>query len=173
MSGARRLLLAGGIALAVWGMGYGLWYAVFAEHQALEEIGSSLAAGFGGASARNSALTENALRQYQQAKFVYDRQVDVHGHWIGLAMVLIVLGMGLDRLVFSERTKTLLSVGALLGSVLFPLGVLLQTLNHGNGPRALAALGSALVILAFAAFALGFARKTGPRQPHHESHRPT
>jgi hypothetical protein len=159
MSGARRLLLAGGIALAVWGMVYGLWYAVFAEHQALEEIGSSLAAGFGGAAARNSALAERALQQYQQAKYVYDRQVDVHGHWIGLAMVLIVLGIGLDRLAFSERIKTLLSIGALLGSVLFPLGVLLQTLNHSNGPRALAVLGSALVVLALAAFALGFARK--------------
>ncbi len=39
MSSSRRLLIVGGIALAVWGMGYGLWYAVFAEHQALDSIG--------------------------------------------------------------------------------------------------------------------------------------
>ncbi len=159
MSDARRLLLAGGIVLAVWGMGYGLWYAVFAEHQALEAIGSSLAAGFRGAAGRNPVLAGRALQQYQQAKYVYDRHVDVHGHWIGLAMVLIVLGIGLDRLAFSERIKTLLSIGAVLGSVLFPLGVLLQTLNHGNGPRALAVFGSALVVLALAVLALGFARK--------------
>jgi hypothetical protein len=159
MSGARRLLLTGGIALAVWGMGYGLWYAVFAEHQALGEIGSSLAAGFGGAAARNSALTEKALEQYRQAKYVYDRQVDVHGHWIGLAMILIVLGIGLDRVTFSQRIKMLLSASALLGSFLFPLGVLLQTTDHSNGPRALAVLGSALVIGALATFSLGFARK--------------
>jgi len=31
MSGSRRLLIVGGIALALWGMGYGLWYAVFAS----------------------------------------------------------------------------------------------------------------------------------------------
>jgi hypothetical protein len=160
MSGARRLLLAGGIALAVWGMGYGLWYAVFAEHQALEQIGASLAAGFGGAAERNSALSERAFHQYRQAKYVYDRQVDAHGHWIGLAMVLIVLGIGLDRLAFSERIKMLLSASALLGAFLFPLGVLLQTLDRGNGPRALAVLGSALVIGAFGTFALGFARKS-------------
>jgi hypothetical protein len=159
MSGARRLLLTGGIALAVWGMAYGLWYAVFAEHQALEEIGSSLAAGFSGAAARNSALTEKSLQQYQQAKYIYDRQVDVHGHWIGLAMVLIALGIGLDRLALSERIKLLLSASALLGSFLFSLGVLLQTADHGNGPRALAVLGSALVIVALAAFTLGFPRK--------------
>jgi hypothetical protein len=159
MSAARKTLLVGGIALAVWGMSYGLWYAVFAEHQALDHIGSSLAAGFGGAADRNSALSERALHQYQQAKYVYDRQVDVHGHWIGLAMVLIVLGIGLDRLAFSERVKILLSASALLGSFLFPLGVLLQTLDRGNGPRALAVFGSALVIGAFGTFALGFARK--------------
>ena len=160
MSGARQLLLAGGIALAVWGMGYGLWYAVFAEHQTLEQIGASLATGFGGAAERNSALSEGAFQQYRQAKYVYDRQVDVHGHWIGLAVVLIVLGIGLDRLAFSERIKMILSVSALLGSFLFPLGVLLQTLDRGNGPRALTVLGSALVIGAFGTFALGIARKS-------------
>src|SRR6266850_241650 len=39
MSGSRKLLILGGIALALWGMGYGTWYAVFAEHQALDGIG--------------------------------------------------------------------------------------------------------------------------------------
>jgi hypothetical protein len=160
MIAARTLLLVGGIALVAWGMSYGLWYAVFAEHQALQEIGSTLATGFSAAAARNSSLATTALHQYQQAKYAYDRQVDVHSHWIGLAMVLIVLGIGLDRLAFSDRIKTLLSVTALLGCFLFPLGVLLQVLDHGNGPRAVAVLGSTLVIVAFSAFALGFARKS-------------
>src|SRR5262249_101523 len=31
MSAARRILIVGGLALALWGMAYGLWYAVFAE----------------------------------------------------------------------------------------------------------------------------------------------
>src|SRR6267378_2344818 len=82
------------------------------------------------------------------------------GKWIGLAVVLIVLGIGLDRLAFSERIKMILSVSALLGSFLFPLGVLLQTLDRGNGPRALTVLGSVLVIGAFGTFALGIARKS-------------
>jgi hypothetical protein len=159
LSAARRVLLVGGIALALWGMSYGLVYAVFAEHQALEKIGSSLAEGFSEAAARNLTLAKSALQQYQQAKYVYDRQVDVHSHWIGLAMVLIVLGIGLDRLVFSERVKMLLAVSAILGSFLFPLGVLLQVFDRGDGPRVLAVLGSALVIAAFATFALGFVRK--------------
>src|SRR5260370_7075330 len=45
MSSSRRLLIIGGIALAVWGMSYGLWYAVLAEHQARANTGPSLPRG--------------------------------------------------------------------------------------------------------------------------------
>ncbi|HXM96501.1 MAG TPA: hypothetical protein VOA64_19965 [Candidatus Dormibacteraeota bacterium] len=158
MSGARRLLLLGGIALAILGMGYGLWYAVFAEHQELQEIGASLATGFAGAAQRNSELAQTSLVRYREAKYNYERQVDAHGHWIGLAMLLMILGIGFDRLGFSERWKFLLALSLFLGALLFPLGVLLQTLNHGPIPRALAILGSALVIVALAAVTIGFAR---------------
>jgi hypothetical protein len=157
MSGARRLLILGGIALALWGMSYGLWYAVFAEHQALDGIGISLATGFSAAAERNSAGAQAALDQYREAKYRYDRQVDVHGHWIGLAMLLIVLGIAFDRIGFSARTKMLLALGLLSGAGLFPLGVLLQTFSHGQFPQAVAIVGSALAIVSLAGTALGFA----------------
>jgi hypothetical protein len=155
MSGSRRLLIVGGIALAVWGMGYGLWYAVFAEHQALDSIGASLADGFAAASDRNPAGMEASLEQYREAKYIYDRQVDVHGHWIGLAMLLIVLGIGFDRVNFSARLKVFLAAGLLVGSVVFPLGVLLQTMSHGPLPRGVAIVGSGFVIAALLGSAVG------------------
>jgi hypothetical protein len=155
MSGSRRLLIIGGIALAVWGMSYGLWYAVFAEHQALDNIGASLAGSFAAAADRNPAGRAASLERYREAKYVYDRQVDVHGHWIGLAMLLIVLGIGFDRVEFSERLKFFLALGLLLGSVIFPLGVLLQTTSHGPLPRAIAIAGSALVTVALLGTATG------------------
>jgi hypothetical protein len=158
MSLARRILIIGGIALALWGMAYGLWYAVFAEHQALDTIGASLSSAFANAADRHPARSHAALGEYREAKYVYDRHVDVHGHWIGLAMLLIVLGIGLDRVLFSERGKLLLSLGAFLGAILFPLGVLLQTIDHGRAPRVIAIAGSALIIITLAAFALGFSR---------------
>jgi hypothetical protein len=160
MSGSRRLLIIGGIALAVWGMGYGLWYAAFAEHQALDSIGASLAGSFAAAAERNPAVMESSLEQYREAKYVYDRQVDVHGHWIGLAMLLIVLGIGFDRIGFSEPVRLLLALGLLVGAVVFPLGVLLQTMSHGPFPRAVAVAGSALVIAGLAGSALGAMRHT-------------
>jgi hypothetical protein len=163
MSSSRRLLIIGGIALAVWGMSYGLWYAVFAEHQTLDNIGASLAGSFAAAADRNLAVMEASLQQYREAKYVYDRQVDVHGHWIGLAMLLIVLGIGFDRVNFSERFKLFLALGLLLGAAIFPLGVLLQTMSHGPLPRAIAIAGSALVIVGLAGTAVAVVARGSSR----------
>ena len=160
MSGARRLLLLGGIALALWGMSYGLWYAVFAEHQALDRMGASLGAGFNAAAQRDSGAAADALRQYREAKYIYDRQVDVHGHWIGLAMLLMVLGIGFDRVEFRRRPKFLLALGLFLGAIIFPLGVLLQTVSHGAVPRAVAIAGSAMIIASLVGSVWGLARST-------------
>ena len=157
MSSSRRLLILGGIVLAMWGMGYGLWYAVFAEHQALNGIGSSLATAFDASATRNSGAAEAAFSRYTEAKYVYDRQVDVHGHWIGLAMLLIVVGIAFDRVRFAERSRLMLASALLSGAVIFPLGVLLQTFDHGALPRVIAILGSALVIVALAGITLGLA----------------
>lgn len=156
---ARKLLLFGGVALAILGMSYGLWYAVFAEHQALDGIGHSLASGFQAAAERNTAAAGNSMLQYHQAKYAYDRQVDVHGHWIGLAMLLIVLAIGFDHVGLSEKLKLLLAWALLVGAALFPLGVLLQTWSHGALPRAVAILGSALVIASLAGIVFGFLRR--------------
>lgn len=158
MNRSQRLLIHGGIALAIWGMSYGLWYAVFAEHQALDSIGSSLATGFSAAAARNPLAAQSSLNQYKEAKYIYDRQVDVHGHWIGFAMLLTILGIGYGRVNFPERIKFLLALGLFLGAVIFPLGVFLQTFSHGDLPRAVAIAGSALVIASLAGIALGLAR---------------
>ena len=156
---ARKILLFGGIALAILGMSYGFWYAVFAEHQALDGIGHSLASGFQAAAERNTAAAGNSLLQYRQAKYAYDRQVDVHGHWIGLAMLLIVLAIAFDHVGLPEKFKSLLAWALLVGAALFPLGVLMQTWSHGALPRAVAILGSALVIAALTGVVFGLIRK--------------
>jgi len=156
---ARKILLFGGVALAIIGMSYGLWYAVFAEHQALDGIGHSLTSGFQAAAEKNSAEAGNSLQQYREAKYAYDRQVDVHGHWIGLAMLLVVLAIAFDHVALPEKLKLLLAWALLFGAALFPLGVLIQTWSHGALPRATAILGSALVIAALVGVVFGFLRR--------------
>ena len=50
-----------------------------------------------------------------------------------------------------------LGLGLLLGSVIFPLGVLLQTITHGPLPRAIAIAGSAFAIAGLLGSAVGVA----------------
>jgi len=64
-----------------------------------------------------------------------------------------------DRVGFAERGRIWLAMALLAGSVIFPLGVILQTVNHsGLIPSGFAIAGSALVTFSLAVVAWGFAR---------------
>jgi len=161
MSRARKLLVFGGISLAVFGMLYGLHYAVFVEHQTLDRMGGSLAQAFVQAANGNVPEVDRAVHTYASTKYDYARQVDVHSHWIGLAMLMIVLGVALDGVALDERLQTWVAVGLLAGSLIFPLGVVLQTVSHGAVLASmLAILGSGLVTVSLAVLAWGFIRQT-------------
>jgi hypothetical protein len=158
MSGARKLLIFGGIALAAVGMLYGLHYAVFVEHQTLDRMGGSLASAFTNAAERDWDDSQLALVTYRETKYDYVRQVDLHSHWIGLAMLMIVLGVVFDDVAFGERTRFGIALALLVGSIVFPLGVILQTVRMAPLGSALAIVGSGLVIAALGATAVGFMR---------------
>jgi hypothetical protein len=158
MNGSRKLLIISGVVLAIWGMSFGLYYALFVEHQALEQIGGSLATGFAQGAQGDLTEARASLQTYADTQFDYVRSVDVHSHWIGLAMLLIVFGLAFDRVGLTERRRVLVAWSLIIGSVTFPLGVILQTLDRGIIPQAVAAIGAVLVITALAAIALGFAR---------------
>jgi len=158
MNPSRRLLLGGGLALVLWAMSFGLWYALLVEHQTLERMGGALATGFAQAAERKMEDAHASLAAYAEAEFDYVRQVDVHSHWGGLAILLMLLGLAFDRVGFSERVRTVLAALLLSGSFLFPLGVLLQTVDPGVVPKLLGAAGAALVIFGLGAVAWGFAR---------------
>ncbi len=161
MSGSRKILILGGLALAAFGMLYGLHYAVFVEHEKLDRMGASLTEGFVAVAGSNRAQASAALRDYGDVKYDYVRQVDAHSHWIGLAMLMIVLGMVFGRTSFAERTRQWLAIGLLTGSILFPLGVLLQTAESDRMfASGLAVVGAALVTAALAGVAIGFARSS-------------
>ncbi|HYV06749.1 MAG TPA: hypothetical protein VFB82_19295 [Blastocatellia bacterium] len=157
-SNPRRLLVISGVVLAVWGMSFGLFYALFAEHQALDKIGSSLAEAFTKGAAGDLFMSRDLVQTYAEAQFAYVRRVDVHSHWTGLAMLLIVFGLMFDRVDFTEKRRTLVAWMLVAGAVLFPLGVLLQTADRGFIPQTVAAVGAALVVVALAAIATSLAR---------------
>jgi hypothetical protein len=146
--------------LAALGMLYGLHYAVFVEHQTLNQMGTSLAQAFGQAAERRMPEAESSVGTYAATKYNYVRQVDVHSHWIGLAMLLIILGVAFDSVAFVEPVRLWMAGALLVGSVCFPLGVILQTFTHGAAfASGLAIGGSALVTISLAGVAWGFGRK--------------
>jgi len=156
------MLAVAGLALAVWAMAYGFYYAVWVEHQTLDHIGGSLAASFQYAAFREMAASRASLDDYARAKYVYTRDVDAHSHWIGLAMVLLALAALWNRLAFGERTRGFLAAALIAGAYGFPLGVMLQ--NHLAAPvgQGIAVGTSGLLIIAFALVAVGFARRSQP-----------
>jgi FtsH-binding integral membrane protein len=121
-------------------------------------MGGSLASGFMAAAQRNLPQANAGIASYLATRFNYVRQVDVHSHWAGLAILLIVFGALFDRVAFDERKRVYLALAFLVGSVVFPLGVILQTLTRGPVASALAVSGAALVIIALAGIAVGLAR---------------
>lgn len=158
MNGSRKLLIFGGVVLAAFGMLYGLHYALFVEHQTLGEMGGSLMEAFVQTSTRHLPRAHASIDAYAATKFKYVRQVDVHSHWIGLAMLMIVLGVAFDGVAFEERTRFLIALGLCVGAVLFPLGVILQTVQPVRFiASTLAIAGSVTVTAALAAAAWGFA----------------
>jgi hypothetical protein len=161
MNTARKILIFGGLTLVSFGMLYGLYYALFAEHQTLDRMGSSLTAAFVHAAEGNLPEAKSSVENYASTKYDYVRQVDVHSHWIGLGMLLMLMGAIFDRVAFSPRVKVWIAVALLAGALIFPLGVLLQTLSHGAFfASAAAILGSALVTIALGSVACGLAVKS-------------
>jgi len=160
MTASSRLLIMGGLSLAAFGMLYGLHYALFVEHQTLDQMGGSLTQAFVHAAERNPDQARAALDAYGSIKYDYVRQVDAHSHWIGLAMLMIVLGAVFQRVHFAEGMRQGIAFSLLVGSAVFPLSVILQTYHHDAiALTLLAVVSSGLVIAALAATAWGLARQ--------------
>jgi hypothetical protein len=138
---------------------YGLHYALFIEHQALDGMGSSLAESFVSVANQEPQRVHATIQAYGQKKYGYVRQVDAHSHWGGLAMLMIVLGVVFDKVGFAENIRRWFALALLAGSILFPFAVLLQTAKGmAMIASGMAVFGSALVTIALAGVAWGFLR---------------
>src|SRR5207247_9377910 len=97
MNRARKVLVFGGLALAAFGMLYGLYYAVFVEHQTLDHMRGSLATAFVCGAERQIPESRMALDACALTKYDYVRQVDVQSHWMRRARWIVVVGAGFER----------------------------------------------------------------------------
>lgn len=158
MDRSQKILIVSGLLVAVIGMLYGLWYAIFDEHQTLQQLGGALANSFVEASNRDLPEAVSELERYRLIGTEYSREVHAHSHWITLSMILIVLGLAYERVNFGGSVKLGLAVVLSAGSFMFPLGVLLQNFPVGMLGKLLAQAGSLAVILSFLLVTVGLFR---------------
>ncbi len=158
MNKTQKLLIIGGLLLTLLGMCYGLYYALFDEHQTLQGMGVSMATGFAKAAENNLAEAHAAIETFGDIQFEYRREVHAHSHWISLGMLLIVLGMAFNQIAFNERHRFLIALTLVGGATIFPLGVLLQTICPGLFASILSICGTIAIIASFFFVTWGFVK---------------
>ena len=156
MTGSQKILLSGGLALAILGMAYGFWYAVVDEHPTLERMGVSLASAFAEVAKGEMEQASESLETYGETRFEYIREVHFHGHLVALSTLLLVLGLFFNLLAFSERVRLYLASILVFGTAAMPLGSLLEIVLAGPVPMTVALLGTIAIIGGLGAVAAGF-----------------
>jgi hypothetical protein len=160
MTGSQKILLSGGLALAILGMAYGFWYAVADEHPTLERMGISLASAFAEVAKGEMDPAREFLKTYGETRFEYIREVHTHGHLVALSTLLLVLGLFFNQLAFTERIRLYLASLLVFGTAALPLGSLLEIMLSGPVPKAMALLGTVSLIGGLVAVAAGLLLST-------------
>jgi hypothetical protein len=164
MTGSQKILLSGGLALAIIGMAYGFWYALIDEHPTLDHMGMSLAGAFIEVANGNMEQARESLDAYGATRFEYIREVHTHSHVVALSTMLLVLGLFFNQLAFSERIRSYLASLLVFGTAALPLGSFLEIVLTGPLPNAVAVLGTIAIIGGLFATAFGFLLSAGDRQ---------
>ncbi len=159
MSAAQRILILTGILLLGSTMAFGVYYALFDEHQTLVGMGVSMATGFAEAAKGDMVAAHASLDAYAAISAEYRSEVHAHGHWGMLSLVLIVLGISFKRLAWSEQQGLRLAWVLALSAALFPLGVLLQIGPAADIGKLLTVPASLGMVLGLLAVVWGLVRK--------------
>ena len=75
MSSPQRVLVLTGLFLIAFTMAFGVWYAIFDEHQTLVGMGVHMATGFAEMAAGNPEASTTALENYAALSREYGREV--------------------------------------------------------------------------------------------------
>ena len=156
MTGSQKILLSTGLALAILGMAYGVWYALVDEHPTLERMGVSLASAFVEVAKDDMDQARDALNTYRETRFEYIREVHFHGHLVALSTLLLILGLFFNQLAFAERTRVYLALLLVFGTVALPMGAAVEIFHIGLIPKALALFGAVSLIGGLGVVAAGF-----------------
>lgn len=164
---AGRLLLAGGLALALLGFLHGAYYAA-ADLYKHEGADSTLLAMMSqGAAQRQAVVVEEALAAYGQLQGDKAVKIAAHAHSIEFGLLAMLLAFFQPFVSLRESWKLRWAWILLAGSFLLPVCVLLE-LQFGLIAGGLADIGGLLVIIALLGMWIGIVRYTGSLDANHE-----
>lgn len=159
----NRILILSGLSLIAMTMFFGVYYAVFDEHQTLVGMGVAMMNGFVEAAAGDRVAAYAALQQYGEIAAEYKREIHFHGHWGFLSLILILYGLVVHKLGYGRRVRVGLASGLATSAAVFPLGVLLQIGPLASLGKVLAVLGTIGLVLAMFVIVIGVLRGQEPR----------
>ena len=146
MTSANKTYIVGGLLLVLIGLIFGVYYAIFDEHQTLVAMGMAFAQSFFEAAGGNEAGVSESIETFRANSFEYIREVSFHAHIIELGTLALIIPLFAHRIGWNDGRKLLIARLFIVGSLVFTLGVLAQTLAMSALTQALAVGGSGLVI---------------------------
>lgn len=167
LSGARRLLVIGGISLIVAGMIFGEVFAVFVLHQNAGRIGEQLTLAANAVAAQDPKAVGTRFQAIGGLMENRGTKVDTHVHMIDFGYLALLLALVLPYAQLAEPRKRQLAKIFLAGAALLLVSVfLIHYVGRAYSPLSsigwasiTADFGGLLVIIACAGFLIGFLRR--------------
>jgi hypothetical protein len=155
-----RMLFAGGIALVLLGFFHGAYYAATDLYRHEAQDYSLLARMSAGAAEGAGTVVDEALAGYGQLQGTKAVNIAAHAHSIEFGLLAITLAFFQPYVSLRASWKRLWAEVLLVGSLLLPLGVLLE-MRFGLVAGGLADVAGLLIIFALLAMWIGILRYTG------------
>ena len=158
MTSANKTYIVGGLGLVLAGLIFGVYYAIFDEHQTLVAMGMAFAQSFFEAAGGNETGVAENIEILRANSYEYMREVSVHAHIIELGTLALIVPLFSHRIGWDDGRKLLIARLFIAGSLVFCLGVFSQIFVLSVLTQALAVIGSGLVILCVGVLVVGLFR---------------
>ena len=158
MTSANKTYIVGGLLLVLIGLIFGVYYAIFDEHQTLVAMGMAFAQSFLDAAGGNETGVAESIKVFRANSYEYIREVSFHAHIIELGTLALIIPLFAHRIGWDDDRKLLIARLFIVGSLVFALGVLAHTLALTPVTQGMAVLGSGLVIVCVGILVVGLSK---------------
>ncbi|MEE9263278.1 MAG: hypothetical protein V3V11_02375, partial [Vicinamibacteria bacterium] len=118
-----RILIFGGILIAIVGMLFGEYYAIFHLHQSGMTIEAEMLNSVKAVAAGDSEPIGGSMERIGKMLENMGTKKDTHAHWIQLAYLCLILGLVQPYIALGETWKRRWAIVLVASSFILPVGV--------------------------------------------------